>query len=156
MSGVLLLLFLLLHPTRTEAATVDAPFLDQYRWRSRVLLAFAPGADDPLLARQRRILADAAAGAGERDLVTVEVVGGAVRAAPGSESAGPEAAAALRRRFAAPADRFTAVLVGKDGGAKLTSVKPIPADRLFATIDAMPMRRREATAQRGGRDKPSR
>ena len=52
-------------------------------------------------------------------------------------------AAALRRRLDLPATRFRAVLVGKDGGAKLASDAPIPPQKLFATIDAMPMRRDE-------------
>jgi hypothetical protein len=33
--------------------------------------------------------------------------------------------------------------VGKDGGEKLSSSKPLAAEKLFATIDAMPMRRDE-------------
>jgi len=35
------------------------------------------------------------------------------------------------------------VLIGKDGGEKLRSAQPITAERLFATIDAMPMRQSE-------------
>jgi hypothetical protein len=35
------------------------------------------------------------------------------------------------------------VRIGKDGGDKLTSASPLDAARLFATIDAMPMRREE-------------
>lgn len=137
---------LLLSITPRMAAATPDEFLDQYLWRSRVLIAFAPSADDPALERQRRTLADAGeAAADERDLMLVEVTGDVVRTPNGGESVRPSAAAALRRRFAAPADRFMAVLVGKDGGTKLVSVEPIPADRLFATIDAMPMRRREAS-----------
>ena len=38
---------------------------------------------------------------------------------------------------------FTAVLVGKDGGDKVTSTEPITLQKLYGTIDAMPMRRSE-------------
>ncbi len=38
---------------------------------------------------------------------------------------------------------FTAILVGKDGGDKLTSTEPITLRKLYGTIDAMPMRRNE-------------
>ena len=38
---------------------------------------------------------------------------------------------------------FTAVLVGKDSGDKLISTKPIMLQKLYDTIDAMPMRRSE-------------
>ena len=65
----------------------------------------------------------------ERDLVVLEALG-----AEG---------ASLRRRFALPADAFRAVLVGKDGEAKIVAAEPIPIRILFETIDAMPMRRDE-------------
>ncbi len=113
------------------AAAGDDP-LAGYRWTSRVLVLAATDAGDPRLAAQRQALASARGGAAERDLVTVEAVG------PGAE------ARALRRRLGLSGDGFRAVLVGKDGGAKLTSEEPIPPQRLFSTIDAMPMRRNEA------------
>lgn len=103
-----------------------------YRWKARVLVLAAGDAGDPRLAAQRQALASARTGASERDLVTVEAVG------PGAD------AVALRRRLGLPGDAFRAVLVGKDGGAKLTSQEPIAPQRLFSTIDAMPMRQDEA------------
>jgi hypothetical protein len=105
--------------------------LAPHRWTSRVLVLSAPDAADPQLKGQREALASARAGTRARDLVVVEAVG------PGAE------ARALRRRLDLPAQEFRAVLVGKDGGAKLTASEPIPPQRLFATIDAMPMRRDE-------------
>ncbi len=117
----------------TEAAV---PGIAQYLWQSRVLLLFAPDKDDPALMRQWGLLAGAGAAMGERDLVPVEVIG------PGDQ--------ALRRRFGADAGHFRAVLVGKDGGAKLSSAEPLPVDRLIEVIDAMPMRRGEAARRPGG------
>jgi hypothetical protein len=38
---------------------------------------------------------------------------------------------------------FQNLLIGKDGGVKLRSNSPISNEKLFETIDAMPMRRRE-------------
>ncbi len=38
---------------------------------------------------------------------------------------------------------FTAILVGKDGGDKLPSTELITLQKLYGTIDAMPMRRNE-------------
>ena len=46
-------------------------------------------------------------------------------------------------------DDFTCMLVGKDGGVKLSSDTPVPAERLSDVIDAMPMRRREMREQNG-------
>ncbi|WP_298967449.1 AI-2E family transporter [uncultured Methylobacterium sp.] len=118
-------------PGSPQAASLDA-----YRWKARVLVVAAADADDPRLAEQRRIVAAAQRGSRERDLVVVEAVG------PGAEAEG------LRRRFGLPAREFRAVLVGKDGGAKLSAPAPISAERLFETIDAMPMRRDEAAGRR--------
>jgi hypothetical protein len=110
--------------------------LDTYRGRARVLVLAAPDAGDPALKAQRAALGSARAAVAERDLVVLEAVG-----------AGPEARA-LRARLGLPADAFRAVLVGKDGGAKLTAAAPIPPQTLFATIDAMPMRRAEMRGRR--------
>ncbi|MER2266350.1 DUF4174 domain-containing protein [Methylobacterium oxalidis] len=114
-----------------DGAAAGGDPLAAHLWKARVLVVSAPGPEDGRLRAQRTILAEARAGTGERDLVTLEAVGG------GAE------ATALRRRLNLPADAFRAVLVGKDVGAKLSSAEPIPPERLFATIDAMPMRRDE-------------
>ena len=103
-----------------------------YVWKSRVLLVFAPGAADLNLVAQRQLIAADAPGAMERDLVLIVSIGG-------------QDDLALRQRYGAATTGFEALLIGKDGGVKLTSKQPIPAQTLFATIDAMPMRRTEAT-----------
>ena len=38
---------------------------------------------------------------------------------------------------------FTVILVGKDGGDKMRTSKPIVLQKLYSTIDAMPMRKSE-------------
>ncbi len=88
----------------------------------RTLILYAPAASDPALLRQRDLLDPVAPDMAERDLVLVTILG------------------------QRPA--FEAVLVGKDGGEKLRSADPIGPDRLFAIIDAMPMRRQEMRTQR--------
>lgn len=117
------------------AAASAAP-LDAYRDRARVLVLSAPDAEDSQLKAQRAALGPVRDGVAERDLVVLEAVGS------GAE------AHALRAALGLPADSFRAVLVGKDGGAKLTAAAPIPPQRLFATIDAMPMRRGEMRERR--------
>ncbi|MGU3407976.1 DUF4174 domain-containing protein [Methylobacterium brachiatum] len=119
----------------TLGATMAGP-LDTYRWRSRVLVLSAPGPADADLRAQRAALGPMRGGVAERDLLVVEAVGDT-----------PEARA-LRAQLSLPAGEFRAVLVGKDGGAKLTAAAPIPPQKLFATIDAMPMRRGEIEGAR--------
>ncbi len=108
--------------------------LAQMRWHHRVLLLFAPDAQATALVRQREVMAAWGRPAAERDLVAVTVIGGAV-------SGASDEAAALRRRFKPASSGFTAILIGKDGGEKLRSAAPLTAERMEATIDAMPMRR---------------
>ena len=104
--------------------------LAEYRWKARVIVAVAPQRDDPRLAQQRKLYAAMKVGAEERDLVLVEA------ADPSPQ------AKALRAAFDL-SDGFHAVLVGKDGGSKLTSSDPLGPDQLFPLIDAMPMRQDE-------------
>lgn len=112
------------------AGTVSAqPDLARYVDRNRVLLVFAPSPENPAFAAQKKILADAEAGTGERDLVLVPALG--------------TDAADLRRRFKVADGSFAALLIGKDGATKMRSAQPIAARTLFSTIDAMPMRRTE-------------
>ncbi|MCC0807961.1 DUF4174 domain-containing protein [Methylobacterium sp. W2] len=111
-------------------ALADDP-LAAHRWTSRVLLIVAPESGDPRIEAQRREARARRADYAERDLVLVEAIG------TGAE------ADRIRARFGIGARDFRVVLVGKDGGAKLSEAVPIPAARLFSTIDAMPMRRDE-------------
>ena len=118
------------------AGAAAAGSLDAYRWRSRVLVLSAPDAADPNLRAQRAALGPVRGGVSERDLVVLEAIG------TGAD------ARALRVQLSLPEGEFRAVLVGKDGGAKLTEAAPIPPQKLFATIDAMPMRRGEIQGAR--------
>lgn len=112
-----------------------------YKWKYRPLVVFAESGTNAALAEQRRLVATRRAGLAERDVVVIWVVGDSISAEFGP---GPrQSAAALRSRYGAANNVFRAVLVGKDGGAKLSSSMPLGAAGLFATIDAMPMRRDE-------------
>jgi hypothetical protein len=110
------------------------PTLAAMRWQKRVLLVSAPDATDPLLKEQRLVLSRWRAGAEDRDLAVVEIVGGTVA---GTD----EAARVLRQRYKLPTTDFAVLLIGKDGGTKLRRTQPISSVILGETIDAMPMRR---------------
>jgi hypothetical protein len=47
----------------------------------------------------------------------------------------------IKEHFGSPAFKIT--LTGKDGGIKLTSKSVLTLDKLYGTIDAMPMRKAE-------------
>jgi hypothetical protein len=82
----------------------------------RLLILSTPTLDDPAYRNQASLLIAAWDGLIERDF--------AVRTVTGSKA-------------------FSLSLVGKDGGEKLRSPRPVSPEELFALVDAMPMRQRE-------------
>jgi hypothetical protein len=130
--------------TATSAA---AEGLDSVRWEYRPLLIFTPQIDHPALGRQSTILAEATAGLADRRMAVYVVEPERVFTTFGAPA--PDAdAEALRRRFRIPDAAFRVILVGLDGGAKLTADEPVSTGTLFSTIDAMPMRQRELRGRR--------
>jgi Domain of unknown function (DUF4174) len=113
------------------AAHAEHDPLSHYRWTARVLVVIAADPESPDLAEQKRQIESLKDGAAERELVVVQ------------PPAGSAEATALRRHLGLGNEPFQAVLVGKDGGAKLRAAKPIAALTLMAAIDAMPMRQEE-------------
>jgi len=120
-------------------AALPAEAMSIYRWKSRPVIVFAGSGGDKALAEQHRIFNRNRAGLADRDIVVVWVTGNDVTADLGP---GPGLTAAqLRARLGATGNGFRVVLVGMDGSTKLTQSKPLSTTTLFATIDAMPMRR---------------
>lgn len=122
-------------------AATPSEAMSGYRWKSRPLVVFAPSNQSANLVRQKRIITANRAGFANRDMVIVTVVGDRVTSRFGR---GPGMNAdRLRKRYGVGRGQFRALLVGKDGGVKLSSGSAIGADRLFGLIDSMPMRRQE-------------
>ena len=122
-------------------ATAAADGLASLKWDYRPLLVFAPSADAPSVQRQTALLGAAREGVADRRVAVYAVTPGDVAALLDAPDR-VDGAEALRQRFDVPAGAFRVILVGLDGGAKLTSDAPVTVERLFSTIDAMPMRQR--------------
>ncbi len=142
MATALLTLFIAALVTDPEpSASMSA-----YKWHNRPLLIFAPSAKAQDFGRQKAIVAANQPGFRERDMVVIYVTGDNVSTDLGQ---GPgRSALALRTAYGIDNDQFRAILIGKDGGAKLWSSKPVSAARLFGLIDSMPMRQQEMHQQR--------
>ena len=137
----------LLMPSGLPAQQAGLTTLKNLRDHARPLLIFAPRPNDPQLELQIRTLQEHAAEAHDRDLVPVALPYS--NPSPTEMQLSPEEALATRREFhVAPSD-FVVILVGKDGGAKLRSTKPLTMEKLNDIIDAMPMRRDEMRAKPG-------
>ncbi|PSR00370.1 MAG: hypothetical protein BRD48_01295 [Bacteroidetes bacterium QS_9_68_14] len=133
----------------------DDPSRDDFRlsevqWERRVLLLFAPAAQDARYRAQlQRLRAAPDSALAERDLllVTVPAEGEPRRRSWEAESqarpVSAEAALHLRERFGVADEDFAFVLVGKDGTEKRRDRAPVAPEAIFEEIDAMPMRQRE-------------
>jgi len=129
-------------PSTTSGITTLAALRDT----ARVLLIFAPSPTDAQLQIQLRTLSEHGPDVASRDLVPIALPFNSP--APTPAVFVPAEAESARRRFGvAPAD-FAVILIGKDGGEKLRSRKPLPISALNSSIDSMPMRQREVQ-QRG-------
>ncbi|UOQ65337.1 DUF4174 domain-containing protein [Hymenobacter volaticus] len=104
------------------------------RWQKRVLLLCAPTATDDALLRQRQLLAPARADLAARDLLVQEVL---------LNQVSPTDKKYLTENLRVSTTGFTALLIGKDGGAKRRETEPVAPSSLFSTIDVMPMRQQE-------------
>ena len=99
----------------------------------REIWLFTPDADNASFITQKSALTDAA-GLNERDILVHEVVG-----AKGNQT--------IFKKYKASAKNFTFILIGKDGGVKLRANEPISKEKLYRTVDDMPMRKSEMKHQ---------
>lgn len=118
----------------------DRP-LAPYLWKNRVVVVVADSDHRSVASRQWRMLSGAREALLEREMVVVSIMGDLVEV-DGIATDGIDATA-LRRLVGAWEIEFAVLLIGKDGGVKLRSDEPVAAERLFALIDTMPMRRQE-------------
>jgi 3-deoxy-D-arabino-heptulosonate 7-phosphate (DAHP) synthase class II len=132
-----ILLGLLLGQTSLALAqTIPAPspMLDDYKWKNRLLLVFAPAADHPAYKQQKELISKETQGLQDRHLLVLDVIGGGE-------------AKKLLEQFKVKATEFTILLVGKDGTEKYRSRQPVALQDIFDVIDQMPMRQQEMRGQ---------
>jgi len=106
----------------------------EMRHHHRLLVIAAPAEADRQAQQQIAALAASQEPLAARDVVIVTVMADRVAGVRDS-------AAALRQLWSLPRDRFTVLLIGKDGHVALRQTDPITPATLIAAIDAMPMRR---------------
>ena len=111
-----------------QPADAGADAMSPLLGRSRPVVILSDARDDPRVARQVASLDRFKAGCDEREIEVLRE----------GEPDGP-----LRRRLGVAGHGFAVVLVGKDGSVKQVWRAPVAPSRIFALIDAMPMRRRE-------------
>lgn len=135
----LLCVFLMI-PVLAGAQQIENLDLSQYQWENRLLLIFAPTADINAYQQQLAELEDAQAGIEERDLKIFHLLQ-VDNAFVNETKIARSQVERLIRVYKVNPRAFTIILIGMDGTEKLRQDEPISAKKLFAVIDAMPMRR---------------
>lgn len=132
---------LILLTAQTPKAKSVAQILRASRWQKRVLLLAAPNADQADFKQQKALLAAAGPELAARDFLVLEVLYNQLTEADKQF---------LTQQLGIKPPQFAALLIGKDGGVKQQSRRPIAPAALFATVDKMPMRREEMRRPRPG------
>ncbi|MFA0997680.1 MULTISPECIES: DUF4174 domain-containing protein [Pseudomonas syringae group] len=128
------------------AADSDNP-LEQERGKSRPLIIIAPSTIDPTLVSLKKALDEPAnrEAFAQRNMVLFTVVN--TIGERNGKSLDAQSTMALIRELKLGAGAQTKViLVGKDGEKKIEKSGAIDPKEIFATIDQMPMREKEAAA----------
>jgi hypothetical protein len=126
------------------SATAVAAELGDYLWKSRPLVLFAPTDNDPRLAETLDRIDASRCDVVDRDMVIGVVVAEGNSTLDG-QAIGFEEAQRLKNRYAIGENAYTVLLIGKDGGEKLRLNEVPDLGAIFAVIDGMPMRSREAS-----------
>lgn len=116
--------------------------LSDYRWENRILLLFSGDrASDDLREQINELLADKT-GLKDRDMLVFSITPQAEthELLYGSEY---DASDHLWEKYDITTAGFHVILIGKDGTVKLRDNSPVTSKKLYAIIDAMPMRQAE-------------
>ncbi len=116
--------------------------LEQYQWKNRLMLVFAPSDQDGVYQKLKEQLQTSTRELVDRDLLVLHLFAeknGWVDGTVISE----DSVRSLYREYDIRDVSLTVVLIGKDGGEKLRQVDEFDLQAIFDRIDAMPMRQRE-------------
>lgn len=121
----------------------DAQLLNEFRWKSRLVIIFTPSPSDPIFIQQMKLLQERREEFEERNVVFIMFTPEGNR-----ENTSLFLDEATSRQyyehFGAARDQVEMVLVGLDGTEKLRAKNRVTALSVFLTaIDGMPMRQRE-------------
>ncbi len=130
---------------------MPAQSLTEFRWKSRVILVFAPSLEDPLFLKQYAALTAAQEELRERKIVIMMVTPEGVH-----ENTGvflPESSSEyFYDQFSAQPYQLELSLVGLDGTEKFRAKNTVtPVSVLLELVDGMPMRQREMLQGTGNR-----
>jgi hypothetical protein len=125
--------------------TMHAQELESYRWENRIVLIITNNEKAEKYQKQLELLASES-GLEERKLVIYQVM-------PNQFTLGLKdlpwiTSSKLYKKYRSIDNGFEVILIGLDGTVKLRQTEILSTEKLFSTIDVMPMRRAELKRQK--------
>lgn len=134
-------IFLYILISFSTSVSMSAQELSSHEWKDRLLLVLTTENTQSLYQEQINILQDNAGGLEERRMVIYSVKPDQYKKGLDAESW--MKSTRLNDLYRQEDKEFEVILIGLDGRAKLRQTDILSIKKLFATIDAMPMRRNE-------------
>ncbi len=119
----------------------SAQRLSKHQWENRLVIVLTEDANNSIFKNQLAEFKKDLDGLNERKLVIYQATPSAYKT--GLKGNKWEKSVQLYNKYKKTDAAFEVVLLGLDGGVKLQQSKLLSNKKLFATIDVMPMRRRE-------------
>ncbi len=120
----------------------DAQNLSTHQWKNRLILILVKDTTPPELQTQLTEFRTHSVGMKERKLVVYQVQANQFQRGLNADNEWMNSNK-LYQKYKSDDSPFEVILIGLDGGIKLTQNDILTCEKLFAIIDAMPMRRRE-------------
>ena len=133
----ILMVMAICDPSKTVAMD-----LAQFQWKNRLLFLFSPDKNHPLFKNLKSEIINQQAEVKDRDLVIFEMLERGSANMNGSDI-DRQTADSIRDDFGVPSNKFSLILVGKDGGIKLKRHDNVSLEKVFELIYSMPMRQSE-------------
>ena len=125
----------------------EAQILNKHQWKHRVILLLANDTDNSLLDSQLKEFKIKSNGFKDRKLILYSVLPKKYKLL-NSENNDWIENTEFYEAYHTGSKNFEIILIGLDGGVKLRQDSILSTEKLFATIDAMPMRKAEMKRNR--------
>ena len=124
---------------------LNAQDLSKHQWKDRLVLIIAEEKNEKFQ-QQITELKKHQQGLKERKLVIYQIL--PTKYSTGFEEENWQQSSELYHKYKAEKSGFRVILIGLDAGEKLDQTEILSAEKLFNTIDSMPMRRAEMRKNR--------
>jgi hypothetical protein len=130
--------------------TLNAQDLDSHQWENRILIVKTSDENSEDFQKQMKLFKDNKEGLIDRKLVLYKIIDDKyhfIDYAHLNLTKSGTLSEHFKSKYFHNQSEFKVILLGLDGGVKVQQTKVLSIDKLFRTIDAMPMRRSEIRRQ---------